>query len=570
MDAMPDLRLVRDGELYVPYQNDLLSKVTILGEREGGLVDAMVPVELIHREDVPVDREHVAELKASIVAEAAKGLGTGQLTPVLLGEVPRRDDFLIIDGFHRDAAFFDLGECEIYSTIRRGSSLEEVLDLRILTATSHASVNFARVVEWIGDAWTRTPWSEKLTVVQAFSLTKTASSGKVLGLSPAQAEEVKAWVNDKCDKWGLSPTTVHVNLTTAELADPELVKEARRRVGGHSLVDITPQHLGVIARGFPRQYALQRLVADIAKQHNMNIPSTRAVVEVIKKAGTWEEAQELAASTHWTKIEPEYSASRARELARAAKLSSEAAAAVIDDTETASYTGLVRKFAMAEITLSRLALETSVLKGQYMPPSLEVARKSVFKVDTTEDPELGELVKPNGDSTTIDNFYMFAEKATPNITSMLIGKHGLDEKQANDVVRAASFRIVTDINEGDLRLVDVGREVVFHEMMVGCIRDELNRRRLNHTALKLSPNGANPLELPTIPVADLVGALPRMNDVVRRILFMHGLLGISLATTAKLIGKRPTDLPIFIDDGFGAIEEANTRRDRNLLKKIVT
>jgi hypothetical protein len=78
----------------------LLEGIDIRSTREGGLIEAMVPVGLINREEVAVNEAHVAELRDSIQFEASKGGSTGQLSPVLLAHVPTKDKFVIIDGHH--------------------------------------------------------------------------------------------------------------------------------------------------------------------------------------------------------------------------------------------------------------------------------------------------------------------------------------------------------------------------------------------------------------------------------------------------------------------------------------
>src|SRR3989344_4490382 len=147
-------------------------QVTIVNKREGGLVEAYVPISLIYTQDVPVDASHVQELADSIAKEAKSrpGLRTGQLSPVLLAEVEEFDQLPIIDGFHRVPALKLLGSQEVYATIRPESSWEEIVDLRILAATTHRAVRFSRLVEWIEEAWQYSPWSEKIKAAQAFQL----------------------------------------------------------------------------------------------------------------------------------------------------------------------------------------------------------------------------------------------------------------------------------------------------------------------------------------------------------------------------------------------------------------
>ncbi len=48
----------------------LLERVDVRSIEKGGLIEAIVPLETIYREDVPVDASHVEEIARSIKAEA--------------------------------------------------------------------------------------------------------------------------------------------------------------------------------------------------------------------------------------------------------------------------------------------------------------------------------------------------------------------------------------------------------------------------------------------------------------------------------------------------------------------
>lgn len=123
-----------------------ISQIRVVKRREGGLIDAMVPLPLVYREDVPVDQPHVSDLVDSIGREAQLGSGTGQLIPVLLGSIPNFPQFPIVDGFHRVAALYELKRDDVYATVRPYCTWEHVVDLRILAATTHRSVRFSRLI----------------------------------------------------------------------------------------------------------------------------------------------------------------------------------------------------------------------------------------------------------------------------------------------------------------------------------------------------------------------------------------------------------------------------------------
>lgn len=549
MSSAPDLHVVSSAERFPSQELWLMSQVTVLSERVGGVLEAMVPVELINREDVPVDVDHVNELAESIKKEALiAGEGTGQLSPILIAEVPDQDKFMIIDGFHRDAALQTAGRQTIFSTIRRGTTLEEVLDLRILTATTHTSVSFARVTEWINDAWSRSEWVDKITVVQAFALTKTDSSGRNLGLTADDVRGINEWVNDKCEKWRMSPATVHINLTTAELADPELVKEARRRVGGHELTDITPQHLGVIAKAFPRQYAMQRLASSIAKANNMNIPTARAMTVILQQASTFEEAVELAEQTQWEKVKPVYAATRAREVAR----KEEQLRAELATQWTEHEGSLSEKILVMDAMLGRVSLEALVYKGRYVSPIYAPSDVLGFEV-TTAPADMQKAIAPHVQEQVIDDFVTLTDELAPSLSRTLIAKHGLNETDAHNIIRAAAFNVTQDMETGDLRFVELGRKATMQELLTHGIGSYLEKRVRPVPAIpeqaKQQPN------IEQIAFYDLAKAVQRMDDMRRRAFVLRGILGLSTKITAAIVGKKETAIPYYLLDAQQVIAD---------------
>ncbi len=254
-----------------------------IGERlPGGYIEARVPIELIRRDEVPVDQHHVDELAVSIADEAAsavlsdasvKSEDAGQLSRVVLGHIPGEDNFRIIDGFHRDAAFNKLGRTHYNVVIRPDCTLEKIIDLRILTATTHATIAFSRIIEWVEEAWAITEWSSKVSATQAFSAAALRGQNcRYFGIDADQFAEMKDWVTTKCEQWHVkSPMSIYKNLSIAKIADPELVKRARNRKSGHELEDITPAHLGAIAKGLPNRFDEQKLVSQIAIEHNLTV-----------------------------------------------------------------------------------------------------------------------------------------------------------------------------------------------------------------------------------------------------------------------------------------------------------
>lgn len=330
-----------------PRRLELLDQIRDAKERGGGLIEAFVPISLINREDVAVDEAHVQELAESMRQEAKEGKGNGQLSPVILGQVPGLDQFAIIDGFHRVAALDQTGEKEVFSTVKPNITWEEVINHRILAAATHRYVRFARLGEWIRDSWTRTPWSEKINVSQAFLLRSGPSmTGSRMRLSPEEVNEIRVWVNKKCEQWHLSAGHIYANiLLVAQTVDPELVKKARERKGGWLLEALTPLHLKELSLVLPGRFDLQNVVAETAIREALTISATRAVAEAVSRVNTVEEAKEIINSLKERGLLDFNQPKRERE----------------------DYDKLLEDFFQAEVKIAQLTIQNAILRGRYKP-----------------------------------------------------------------------------------------------------------------------------------------------------------------------------------------------------------
>lgn len=393
----------------------LLDLVTIVNEREGGLLEANVPISLIYREDVPYDHAHVRELADSIRREAASGKNTGQLSPILLGEIPTFPHFPIIDGFHRTPAMELLGHEEVFATIRPDSTWEEVVDLRILAATTHRAVRFSRLIEWVEESWHFSPWVDRLKPAQAFTLKVSKTmTGRYLGLETEEADEIRRWVERKCEQWHISPASIHNYLSTAAIADPELVKAARERRRGDRLDVLTPQHLSAVARILPHRYDMQREVAEVAKKHALTVPRARAVAASIAKAETVEEAREIIATGNWEKIAPLYQPRTLREHRRLGRGEQETGQALNQE--------VLELILEEEMEIARLTIENAILAGRYSPGG-DGDGRNIIPAEVSE-------ISPEMDDP---------EFADPNIPTFAeIGfteSGGLPEEQIESIIR---------------------------------------------------------------------------------------------------------------------------------------
>lgn len=533
-----------------------MDSVKILGEREGGLYDALVPTELINREDVPVDQNHVDELISSMHIEAGRGTGSGQLSPVLLGQVDGYDKFFIIDGFHRDAAMAQTGRPEVFATVRVGSSLEDIYDLRILTANTHTSVSFARINEWIQHTWSQVPLSERINPMQVFSMCMNGNSGSKLGLTPEEADQMKAWGMDKAEKWRMSPASIYNNLAVAEIADPELVKSARGRNSGRTLEFLTPQHLKVIAREYPNDYPMQRLAARICTTNNMNVPTTRAALAILGHARDYDEAVALAQGTDWSLVTPPATNGAKAGSKNGSHTDGESAA----HSQLKSHDGtLAVRLLGTELRLGRSMLEALVLKGDYTVPGSPgmVPREIVVYVD--EDADIQELSTPVDHTESINTLLDFADESQPKIVANLISRIGFDEHTALQTVQHATLRVSRDLERGDLRHLPRQKSEVMHGLLTDTIKDEVSRRR-TMVGLGLPAQERRLAAITGIALQDVTRATRRLDEVLRRAFVLRGILEMTPDTTGSLLDRPPHAADAMFKDALAVVARITAER----------
>lgn len=308
---------VHDGHRNAPLDlQTVLTKVEVVGEREGGLIDCYVPVEFIDFEEVPVKEEWAASLATNMKERAKKDGGTGQLTPVILGLIEGEDTLKIIDGFHRDAALRHNGVTHIYATVKV-TDWDELFDTRILTAKDHTHVRFSRVVQWIREIWDHNPLSEKISVEQAVLLYRYDLPGRKLDLAPEEAEAAKDWVERKEHQWQMAAMTIHSHLKVAEHVDPVLVHSTREKISSDELVAPTQAILKIFSTEIPGNFELQNLVMGVAMERNLTGTYVRALCKKIQSYSDTEEASQAIESINWDTWEPEFGDTKRKALRRA-------------------------------------------------------------------------------------------------------------------------------------------------------------------------------------------------------------------------------------------------------------
>ena len=229
--------------------------------------------------DVAVDPVHVRELADSIMV-------SGPISPVLV----REENSAIIDGFHRVAAMEELGFNQV-ECILSPCDDETFWDLRIMSATLHKAVTFARAVDWIGEVFNASPWARKHD--SAYGLFQAVRRGT----APSEAE---AWANEKAKKWGIGINTLIDWLYARQSLAPDLLTEARQAGTERAA---KPYHYVEVATTLPGRPQLQRQVIDKVEREELDLMSTRELSKAVKQAKDEEEAKDILARPFTRKAE---------------------------------------------------------------------------------------------------------------------------------------------------------------------------------------------------------------------------------------------------------------------------
>lgn len=226
--------------------------------------------------DVPVDPVHMRELADSIMTK-------GQLAPVIV----REDTKEVIDGFHRIAAMKDLGFNQVEGVLTPCDD-EGFWDFRIIQASLHKNVTFARAVDWI----------EK--VFELSSLRKHWEHGGAREYKSAYSvfaaynranppQEAREWVETKSRMWGLAPRTIENWLYMKQTLAPEVLKEATLPVEGKVGLGLYE----AVATSLPTKPELQKQVVEKAKAEELSPKEVRTLAQALRRAEDEEEAQSI-------------------------------------------------------------------------------------------------------------------------------------------------------------------------------------------------------------------------------------------------------------------------------------
>ena len=158
---------------------------------------------------------------------------------------------------------------------------ETFWDLRIMSASLHKSVAFSRAVDWVEECFKLSPWTSRYK--SAYNLFA-VSRQDAATIDPGAT----AWVREKSQKWGLSPSTIESWLYTKQSLAPDVLEEARQsspsRERGGDGDNLSFRHLREIAERLPNQPDLQRKVVAKAKAEGLSLKETGFVAKAVKQA----------------------------------------------------------------------------------------------------------------------------------------------------------------------------------------------------------------------------------------------------------------------------------------------
>ncbi len=531
----------RGGEIKEKSIEDILLMLEekgaeVFGVRDGNLIEAMVPMGMIDQSEVAVDEGHVVELAESMKEEKGKGVAGGQLNAVLLAHVLQQDDLSILDGFHRTAALERTQHDKIFATIRINTSLEEVGDLRILTANSHSSVSFSRIHAWVSDAWSKTPWSNRIDAAQAFSIANNKKqSGRNLGLSQEETDAVRAWTLQKCEQWHVSAFKIYDVMRISEAADPDLVQQARSRASGHELLALTPIHLREIALTYPGHHDIQNALSVVVISNNLTVPETKKLLELLVGIDI-DSVLGTVQHTDWAeffKTERAAIAQSKPKRTRPGRNSPKQA-----QTEAKPVSHNERRFQPlyleSTVELSRLALTNVVYSGQYLVPPSTDPRPPLFSVDMAGNRHALELIqpiKPELAAGTEEAFLDRFEQLQNRLEAIVREQTDASEDDARRIVRNVGERVGRDLRDGALQFVQLVRRQNYDDLIRQCLEDEMNKYRANQP----EPFSYLHQQGPGFHLSTAQEVLPTFDSSTRKIVTLMGMMGVQLHTIAQVI-----------------------------------
>jgi hypothetical protein len=260
-----------------------------LGE-QGAKIDHIVrhiPLDMVTSEGSITDDKRVNDLLREIKRDGQKV--NVWLRPKLINGKVYCD---IIDGFHRTRVRIKQGALTIWARLSFGMTDEELFDHRVRAAADVEAVKFARVVKLMRQSFEESKWYKvyNLTLAQLLHMgsnTTTDHPGKNIGLNVKElSTEAVTWITEKANVWGLYVGSINQMIMAADRSFPEIIEQVRSSGGGGHAGDGVLNNAKFIAMVdiIPENLDLQRIVAVIIKEHNINSDDTTLVCRALLKA----------------------------------------------------------------------------------------------------------------------------------------------------------------------------------------------------------------------------------------------------------------------------------------------
>ncbi len=252
------------------------------GERVKRIED--IPLSHILTAEAIIDDSHASDLGNSIDVKGQNSPITVRIRPAVEGDLilgPKNEyqqakegDLVydISDGYHRTIAKQRKKKPDktIQASVMYGCTDEELIDDRILSASSIETVQIPRMASWLTKAFNQSPFGNKnipVDIAFGYASGKKTQVGPVINnLTGDEKSNLKIWVNSKCNLWKKNPAEMHTILRLVRDADPELVNEITPKGPG-----IRKELLSRISYNFPREefYPAQRIILDVIKTRKL-------------------------------------------------------------------------------------------------------------------------------------------------------------------------------------------------------------------------------------------------------------------------------------------------------------
>ncbi len=292
-----------------PESLGLPKDIKILWRTDKKVLFCEIPMNRFKSDDVPVDASLLHSLERKMDRETQHRQWNGQLGPGIIAQVIDpvvgvNGDLFLCEGFHRNAVQQKKKAENFFSELRLGYNFDQMLGLRIVSATGHRSVEMPRIVDWVTQSWNITPWSKvhKISIFQGFSLVTVPNmTGKEImkktGLTREDIESIKAWVIEHCDDWKKKPQLIMAHLDLARKVSPELIRMQRIGEKGISLTPAQTRAIGNVLPG-EHNWSLQRIAAQIAIEQKLNEATTRKVAVSLSQIKDEEQIYQIK-NTDW-------------------------------------------------------------------------------------------------------------------------------------------------------------------------------------------------------------------------------------------------------------------------------